>query len=68
MHKVRRSWWQNGSLKHEEHYFHHEHEALSFARKLENAIVKIYNELDELIHSWTHSHEHNTHEVDDCYA
>lgn len=64
-HKVRHSAWINNVLVHNEEQFTTLELALAYAKILTHGIVKIYDELDELIHSWEHGNEHHEEE---CYA
>ena len=51
-HRVKHSKWENNELVHYEGVFETLESALTFARKIEDGLVKIYNEAEELVHSW----------------
>jgi hypothetical protein len=53
-HKVKVSRVHDGKLHHEEHHFRLFEDALAFVEGIEDCIIKIYNGLDELVHSKGH--------------
>lgn len=63
--RVKISKWHEGALVHEEREYDYVFEALDYAKRIEHGIIKIYNELEELIHSWEVGDLHHDHE---CYA
>jgi|FreactTroBogLake_1042271.scaffolds.fasta_scaffold58275_2 hypothetical protein len=51
-HKVKVSTWEKGVLTHRESEFNYKHEAHGFAKKIKKGLIKIYDDLNKLIHSW----------------
>lgn len=64
-HKVRHSTWINNVLVHNEEQFVSLELALAYAKIFEQGIIKIYNEVGELIHSWEQGNEGHQ---ENCYA
>ena len=60
-HKLKKSKWVDGLLQTEIVLFESLEEALDHASRLKGHHIKIYNELNELVHSCNIGYDHNHH-------